>query len=162
MESVSADSRFAASSNDDEVRVDDSKNALTTSRPRSVGSFFVSRSCESANERAVARSRSTSSRSRSRTESRWRRSGGRGGRSSPGTTCRGRCSVIVALLGLGEEHDGVDLVDLEQLHLDTLVAGGRQVLADIVGPDRELAMAPVGENRELHPRWTAIVEERVD
>ena len=41
IDSVSAESRFAASSNDDEVRVDDSKNMLTTSRPRSVGSFFV-------------------------------------------------------------------------------------------------------------------------
>ena len=71
-ESVSAERRFAASSNDDDVRVDDSKKRLTTSRPRSVGSFFDSRACESANERAVASSRSTSSRSRSPTESRWR------------------------------------------------------------------------------------------
>ena len=50
IESVSADSRFAASSNDVEVRVDDSKKTLTTSRPRRVGSFLLSRSCESANE----------------------------------------------------------------------------------------------------------------
>ena len=72
-ESVSAERRFAASSNDDEVRVEDSKKRLTTSRPRSVGSFLYSRSCERANERAVASSRSTSSRVRSATESRWRR-----------------------------------------------------------------------------------------
>ena len=40
---MSAESRFAASSNLDDVRVDDSKKRLTTVRPRSVGSFFISR-----------------------------------------------------------------------------------------------------------------------
>ena len=57
----------------DDVRVDDSKNMFTTSRPRNVGSFLLSRSWESAKECAVAIRRSTSSRVRSATESRWRR-----------------------------------------------------------------------------------------
>ena len=63
IESVSAESRLAASSNEDDVRVEDSKKTFTTRRPRSVGSFFVSRSCESANECAVASRRPMSSRS---------------------------------------------------------------------------------------------------
>ena len=36
---TSADSRFAAASNEMRVRVESSKNRLTTVRPRSVGSF---------------------------------------------------------------------------------------------------------------------------
>ena len=43
-EIVSAESRLAASSNDDDVRVEASKNTLRTVRPRSVGSFLTSRS----------------------------------------------------------------------------------------------------------------------
>ncbi len=159
-ESVSAERRFAASSNDDDVRVDDSKKTFTTSRPRSVGSFFDSRACESANERAVASSRSTSSRPRSATESRWRRSGARGGSSSPGTTCR---SVIDSTSSASSTSiDAVDLVDLDELHLDALVARGGQVLADVVGPDRQLAVAAVGEDGELHARGPAVLEQRVD
>ena len=41
---TSAESRLAASSNDDDVRVELSKNTLTTVRPRRVGSFLTSRS----------------------------------------------------------------------------------------------------------------------
>ena len=38
---ASADSHLAASSNDDLVRVESSKNRLTTVRPRSAGSFLM-------------------------------------------------------------------------------------------------------------------------
>src|SRR5207248_3116393 len=55
-----------------------------------------------------------------------------------------------------------DLVDLDQLHLDALVAMGREVLADVVGADRQLAVAAVGEDGELDPRGTAVVEQRLD
>ena len=77
---VSAESRFAASSKLDDVRVEDSKKRLTTVRPRSVGSFFISRSSERAKLRAVPSSRSTSSRVRSAIEIRCRLGGGAGGR----------------------------------------------------------------------------------
>ena len=43
--SVSALSRFSAISNEVRVRVDGSKNRLTTVRPRSVGTFLIAR-CE--------------------------------------------------------------------------------------------------------------------
>ena len=63
---------------------------------------------------------------------------------------------------LPDEDDAVDLVDLEELHLDALAACGRQVLADVVGPDRQLAVAAVGEDRELDARRAAVLEQRVD
>ena len=40
---VSADRRLAASSKEDDVRVELSKKTFTTVRPRSVGTFFTSR-----------------------------------------------------------------------------------------------------------------------
>jgi len=70
---TSAESRFAASSNDELVRVDDSKKTVMTVRPRRVGTFFRSRCTTDSKLSAVARMRSTSSRSRSATEIRWRR-----------------------------------------------------------------------------------------
>jgi hypothetical protein len=102
---------------------------LTTSRPRSVGSFFDSRSSERANERAVASSRSTSSRVEVGDREQVRGGGRRGGSSSPATTC----SSVTASSSARDEQDPVDLVDLDELHLDALVARGRQVLADVVG-----------------------------
>src|SRR5439155_5076211 len=48
-----------------------------------------------------------------------------------------------------------------ELDLDALVARRRQVLADEVRADRKLAMAPVDENRELHPRRPPELEQRV-
>src|SRR5919198_5904345 len=131
-----------------------------TSRPLSVGSFFTSRSRLRSNVRAVASNRSTSSRVTSLIEMKCRFGGGAGGRSSSRMT---RMSAIVApLLWLRYEQDLVDLVDLDELHLDALVAGGRQVLADVVGTDRKLAVAPVGEAGELHARGAAVVEEGLD
>ena len=56
----------------------------------------------------------------------------------------------------------VDLVDLDELHLDPLVPRGRQVLADVVGADRQLAVAPVDEDGELDAGGPAVVEERLD
>ena len=41
-------------------------------------------------------------------------------------------------------------------------AGGGQVLADVVGPDRQLAVAAVGEHGELHAGGAAVVEQRLD
>ena len=70
---VSADSRLAASSNDELVRVDDSKKMFMTVRPRSVGTFLTSRCITLSKPWAVSRIRSIAVRSRSVTESRCRR-----------------------------------------------------------------------------------------
>ena len=71
-EIVSAESRLAASSNDDDVRVEASKKTLRTVRPRSVGSFLTSRSATASKLAASSSRRSTVGRSRSSLESRWR------------------------------------------------------------------------------------------
>src|SRR3989440_12230140 len=114
-----------------------------TSRPLSVGSFFTSRSRLRSNVRAVARSRSTSSRVTSLIEMKCRLGGGAGGRRSSRIT---RISAIVApLFWRGHEQNLVDLVDLDELHLDALVPGGRKVFADVVGPDRQLAGPAIDE-----------------
>ena len=62
---------------------------------------------------------------------------------------------------LGDRHP-VCAVDLLEADVDPLLAGGRQVLADVVGADRQLAVAAVAEDRQLHPLRTAVVEERLD
>src|SRR5919206_1533162 len=131
-----------------------------TSRPLSVGSFFTSRSRLRSNVRAVASNRSTSSRVTSLIEMKCRFGGGAGGRRSSRMT---RISAIVrCLLWRWNEQDLVDLVHLDELHLDALVARGRQVLADVVGADRELAVPAVDEHRELDAGRPAVVEERLD
>ena len=65
------------------------------------------------------------------------------------------------LHGGGDRHL-VDLVQLLDPHVHPLLARGRQVLADIVGANRELAVATVDEHRELHPLGTPVVEQGVD
>src|SRR6185503_11933386 len=110
-----------------------------TSRPLSVGSFFTSRSRLRSNVRAVASSRSMSSLVTSLIEMKCRFGGGAGGRKSSRMT---RMSAIVTpLFWRWNEQNLVDLVDLDELHLDALVPRGREVLADVVGPDRQLTMA---------------------
>ena len=61
-----------------------------------------------------------------------------------------------------DEQDLVDLVHLDELHLHALAAGGRQVLADVVGTDRQLAMAAVADHGELDAGGAAVVEQRLD
>src|SRR3989442_12256519 len=130
-----------------------------TRRPLSVGSFLTSRSMLRSNVRAVASSRSRWSRVTSLIEMKWRFGGGAGGRRSSRMTL---ISPIVGLLRFRDQEDAVDLVDLDELHLDALVARGREVLADVVGADRELSVAAVDEHRELDARRAAVVEQRLD
>src|SRR5207237_10660893 len=92
-------------------------------------------------------------------EIRWRFGGSFGGSRSSRMT---RMSANGFLLRSRDEQDAVDLVHLEQLHLDALLARGRKVLAHIVGSDRQLAVTAVFEHGELRARWSAVVEERLD
>jgi aminopeptidase len=66
------------------------------------------------------------------------------------------------LLRCRDQQDLVDLVDLDELHLDALVAMGGEVLADVVGADRQLAVAAVGEDGELNAGGATVVEQRLD
>src|SRR2546430_15228773 len=111
------------------------------------------------NVRAVASSRSRWSRVTSLIEMKWRFGGGAGGRRSSRMTL---ISPIVGFLRFRDQQDAVDLVHLDELHLDALVARGRQVLADVVGTDRQLAVAAVDEDGELDPVGSAVVEEGLD
>src|SRR6266550_3326762 len=97
--------------------------------------------------RAVASSRSTSSRVTSLIEMKCRLGGDVGGRRSSRMT---RISaILVGLLWCGNEQDAVDLVHLDELHLDALISGGRKVLADVIGADRQLSVTSVDEDGEL-------------
>src|SRR6185503_15630868 len=69
---------------------------------------------------------------------------------------------ISPMVLLGHEQDSIDLVHLDELDLDALVAGGGQVLADVIRADGELAVAAVGEYGQLHALGPAVAEERVD
>src|SRR5919202_6630477 len=104
--------------------------------PRRVGSFFTSRSSERSKLRAVASRRSMSSRRRSRIDIRCRLGGSFGGSRRSRIT---RMSAIGRrLLRCGYEQDTVDLIDLDELHLDPFVPMCREILAHVVRPDREL------------------------
>jgi hypothetical protein len=63
---------------------------------------------------------------------------------------------------LRDQQDSIDFVHLDELDLDALVAGGREVLADVVRADRQLPVTAVGEHRQLHALGPAVAEERVD
>src|SRR2546423_11092277 len=133
---------------------------LITSRPLSVGSFFTSRSRLRSKVRAVASNLSTSSRVTSLIEMKCRLGGGAGGRRSSRMT---RISAIVApLFWRGHEQNLVDLVDLDELHLDALVPGGRKAFADVVGPDRQLAVPAIDEDGKLDPLRPAVGEHGLD
>ena len=56
----------------------------------------------------------------------------------------------------------VHAVDLVDAHVHALVAGGRKVLAHVVGADGQLAVAAIGEHGELDALGPAVVEQRVD
>src|SRR4051812_25194146 len=163
---TSAESRLAASSKEMRVRVESSKKRLTTVRPRSVGSFLTSRpaSAESICA-AVSRTSVASARSRSPASSRCRFTVSLvrlRGRSAPRSQPSLRCPLPVASLGIPlRQQDLVHAVGLGQPDLDLLAAGGRHVLADVVGADRQLPVAAVDQDRELHRPRPAEVAQRV-
>ena len=109
-------------------------------RPRSVGSFLTSRPASAAISAAVSRIRVAVSASRS----------------AAGEQVLDHCgappiSVTSSrAVGLGERHP------------DALVERGGDVLADVVGADRQLPVAAVDQDRELHGAGPAEVGQRVE
>ena len=67
-----------------------------------------------------------------------------------------------SFLAFRDEKDTVDFVHLDELYLDALAACSRKVLAHVVGADRKLAVAAVGDDRELDAGRAAVIEERLD
>ena len=53
-------------------------------------------------------------------------------------------------------------IDLLEQDLDGLPQRSREILTDVVGPDREFAVTPVDQHRQLHDPGAAKVGERVE
>src|SRR5947199_10756918 len=72
-----------------------------------------------------------------------------------------RCRCVNAMLTSSPfDHDLVHAVRLGEPDLHLLAARGGEVLADVVGADRELAMAPADEDREPDRLRPPEVDER--
>src|SRR5262245_50306283 len=70
---------------------------------------------------------------------------------------RGAKNSVLDLL----DDDAIDAVDLGELHADDLLLRGRDVLADEVGPDRQLPVSTVDHHGELDRARAAEVDQRV-
>src|SRR5438093_8704564 len=110
--------------------------------PRSAGTFLMSRSAISLRSAPVSTSLVLSP------------------AETPSSPSRCRC-VNAMLTSSPFDHDLVHAVRLGEPDLHLLAARGGDVLADVVGADRELAMAPVDEDRELDRLRPPEVDERV-
>ena len=133
-ESTSAESRLAAVSKESRVRVDSSKKSVATTLPRRVGTLGMERRSTSAKASATCRTSAMPSGPRSATER--------------------RCWVPPLVLQAA--YPDAVLTDV-----DHLLAARGEVLAHVVGPDRELAVAPVDHDGELHGLGPAEVVEGV-
>src|SRR5437667_4912599 len=110
--------------------------------PRSAGTFLMSRSEISLKDAAVSRMLVISP------------------AETPSSPSRCRC-VNAMLTSSPFDHDLVHAVRLGESDLNLLAARGGDVLADVVGADRKLAMTPVDEDRELDRLRPSEVDERV-
>ena len=138
---TSALSRLAAASKEIRVRVESSKKRLTTVRPRSAGSFLIGRSASERISSAVVED---------------------------------QLGVVAAQVGRAQQVPlhwtpttpwivtaSVSSTPARR-DLDPLDQRGRQVLADEVGADRQLAVAAVDQDREPDRPRAADVVERVE
>src|SRR5687768_477308 len=164
--SVSALSRFSAISNDVRVRVLGSKNRLTTVRPRSAGTFLTVREPTSFIASAVSRMRTISSGESASMPSRCRPRRpacpapvGDGCGSWPGVGAGD--GVGVSSMGRLLEGHLVDAVGFLEPHVDQLAPRRRQVLAHVVGLDRQLAVAAIDHHGELDGAGPAEVDQGV-
>src|SRR5262252_3795458 len=139
---ASADRRFAAISKLVRVRVEASKKRLMTVFPRSVGTFLICLWFTSRKVSAVSRMKLISSGERSAIPRRSLRFNG-----------------IHSLL-FDEQHL-LRLVKLREHHFDDLFLGGRYVLADVIGLDRQLAPAAVNEHGQLHAARAPEIDQLV-
>src|SRR5687767_1776203 len=143
---TSADRRLAAISKVVRVRVEGSKNRLNTLLPRSSGTFFTSRSVTPTNDSAVSRICTRMARGNPSMERRCC--------SSPFELSCG----LLCTLGLQSEHQ---LAAVLALQPQALPCGHLDARADVLGADRQLAPAAVGEHHERNARRPAVVEQLV-
>src|SRR5690242_12414658 len=82
--------------------------------------------------------------------------------SSTGTPSRpSRCRCVKAIGGSAFQYDVVDAVHLDEPDLHRLLLRGRQVLADVVGADRQLAVSTIDHDRELDVLRPTEIHERI-
>ena len=135
---TSADSRLAAVSNDRRVRVESSKNSETTVLPRRAGTLGLARRLTSTKLSVSRRTSAISSGARGR---RW--------------TSRWVRERAHRLHHVAKEHPVLG-------HVDHLVPPGGEVLAHVVGPDRQLPVATVDHHRQLDDPGPPVVGQRVE
>src|SRR5436190_12523659 len=140
---TSALRRNAASSKEVRVRVLGSTKKLTSVLPRSAGTFLISRVPTCLNASVVSRTKLISSAVSSR---RPRRSL--------------RVQRVVMSSSFSFQPSAIRfVVDFLQAHLNLFPHRGRQIFSDVIGPNRQLAMAAIDQYSELNTRGTA---ERID
>src|SRR5688500_16633543 len=143
---TSADRRLAAISKVVRVRVEGSKNRLNTLLPRSSGTFFTSRSVTPAKDSAVSRIWESTSRGRPSMDNRCCSSPlalSCGLRCTGGLECEGKLAVRAALEA--QAHAG----------------GNFESRPAMLGADRQLPAAAVGEHHERNALRATVVEELV-
>ena len=138
-ERTSALRRLAAVSKLSRVRVDSSKKSEATTRPFKAGTFLMVRRFTSTNDSAVS---STSTIAALESGHRARAGCDRGSTRSRRLPRADPDAVEVG-------HDG-------------LVLRRREILADVVGANRQLAVAAVDQHRQLHGAGPAPVGQRVE
>src|SRR2546425_2801972 len=143
---TSAERRLAAISKVVRVRVEGSKNRLNTLLPRSNGTFFTSRSVTPTKDSAVSRICTSTSRGKPSMDSRCC--------SSPLALSWGLLRTL-GLEGEGQPVAGVALQPQAHAgrHLDSRAA--------VLGADRQLPAAAVGEDHQRNARRAAVVEQLV-
>src|SRR3972149_4601708 len=119
--------------------------------PLSVGTFFISRSETSLKEAAVDRISSSSSLVRSSMPR----------RSFLLSRMQIHPLLLRAVSGRDGDHDLVHAVGLAEMYLDALLAGGREVLADVICLYRQLPVSPVNEHGKLNGQRPAEVHKGV-
>src|SRR5664280_2268324 len=162
----SADSRRSAISNEKRVRVEFSKNRFATSLPRSVGTFLIARWLISRIDSAVSRTRRMSS---SVIPSMSRRSffeSARRGAAESGESGRFVTPpVLPTSSAIGGAAPGPSraraLARPSAPPWRPLGRGRGDLLADVLGLDRQLAAATVDEHGEEDLPWAAEIEDRV-
>src|SRR6266508_2934862 len=178
-ESASAESHFSAVSKEKRVRVEASKKRFTTMRPRSAGTFLISRSPMGRMDSAVSKMSAISPAERSSVPSRsfeWRlvvmkdskfqipdsRSSLRGSDqtsrvAAPWNLERGICCSG----GFLQDPNLVGAVGLLEHDLDHLALGRWHALADVVRLDGNLAVPPVDQHGEAHGTRPTEVDQAV-
>src|SRR5215831_15074421 len=112
--------------------------------PRSAGTFLISRPAISCSEAAVSTNSTISAASSSRI-----------------VTRSFRVQPMSGLLRLFD-HDPIFSIVFSQAHRDGLAPGCGQVLADVVGADRQLAVAAIDQDGQLDHLGTPEIDQGIE